>query len=293
MKTLKNFTTRSLLAGAALAAAFAFTVNAQAQTCTIANWDASAGSLVAGHPGDGNKRYGGPCSLRVTLDGDVAWVENQFQQGTDPAVPLDEPRHISRFYAFFGDITGSDEFVLYELYDDADVSLMTLTYNPSSGEITVDPMGGTAETFTTVAGRWHSIEVDWDVSSAGSEVVSVEIGTAAGVGSETISISSTTGHVASVRIGNVDGAISGGNLYIDDFDSRRLSSPGRLCRGDTSGNEEIRMADVNTVFREVQTFGAELAGGQPDFVENGIIAMADVNGMFARVQAFNFDCPTP
>ena len=281
MKTLKNLSTRSLLAGVGLAVAAGFSMNVQAQ-CTIANWDDSTGSLFAGDPGDGNKRYGGPCSLEVTLNGAAAWVENEFQQGTDPGVPLNEPRHISRFYAFFGDITGSEQFVLYELYNTSDVSVMTLSFDPTTENIVVNPAGGGTETLSTVPNRWHSIEVDWNVESAGSESVTVEVGTGAGLNSESITISSTDS-VGVARVGNIDGAINGGVLYIDDFDSRRLSSPGRLCRGSTDdANDELDLLDAFAIYEEWSSGGITLAQGQPDYNEDGEVDLLDFFDVYGR-----------
>ena len=297
MKTLKNLTTRSLLAGVGLAVAVGFSMNVQAQSCTIANWDDSTGSLFAGDPGDGNKRYGGPCSLEVTLNGAAAWVENEFQQGTDPGVPLNEPRHISRFYAFFGDISGSEQFVLYELYNTSDVSVMTLSFDPTTENIVVNPAGGGTETLSTVPNRWHSIEVDWNVESAGSESVTVEVGTEAGTSDQVIPITSTDS-VGVARVGNVDGANTGGELYIDDFDSRRLSSPGRLCRGLTDpdrapagdGWQRINSDDRQAIFNEVATGGGFPAGGQPDFNEDGLVNSDDRQEIFFAIALGQNSC---
>src|SRR5690625_7079908 len=93
MKLTKNLR-KMLLAGAALAVCTGFALNAQAQDCTVDNWDVQEGltNSDTGTQGANNRRYGGPCGLRVTLDGTERYVGDDSPNG--------EAAYIARFYTF-------------------------------------------------------------------------------------------------------------------------------------------------------------------------------------------------
>lgn len=271
MKGLKKYAAKAYVGGIALVTIAAFSLNApaHAQTCTVANWDNSTGTLQAGDPSEDHRRYGGPCSLQVSLDGNMAWVENETDQS---GASLNESRYIARFYAFFGGVLAeAGEFVLFEAYDSNGVSLMTLYYDPEAGNLILDADTAEGMTVGTVSNRWHSIELEWNTSNG---TVSIDVGTAAGIEGDSETIS-TTDNIAAVRLGNVDGEASGGVLYIDDFDSRRMTKPGRLLVGDANGDEELSIADLFSVNNELGPAGI-FAAGQPDCNEDGAITIADL-----------------
>ena len=91
-----NFKTdsrKALLAGVALVGCLGFAFNAQAQTCTVDNWTGASTGVAnadAGTQGGDNRRYGGPCGLRVDLDGTARYVADDS--------PASESTYIARFY---------------------------------------------------------------------------------------------------------------------------------------------------------------------------------------------------
>src|SRR5690625_7236159 len=105
MKRTKNLR-KLILAGAALAVCTGFALNAQAQDCTVDNWDVQQGLADSdtGTQGANNRRYGGPCGLRVELDGMDRYVVDES--------PATENSYIARFYAFLVN-DGSDPVMLF------------------------------------------------------------------------------------------------------------------------------------------------------------------------------------
>jgi len=282
-------TAKTLIGGVAAAALLGLSMNAQAQTCVVDNWTSATvvTNANAGTQGTSNRRYGGPCGLRTPAGPTAAYVTDE--------TPSAEGSYIARFYAYLDD-AGTAPAIIYEATDGTDFRIRVWynadnTGGASPGDLTLQVADNATDnnflTFSGVGPGWHSIEFTWEAAA------SAEINfTVNGAADQTINLDTSGFQIADASLGNVNGGATG-TMDFDDFDSRRISRPGRLCRGDTNGDEEIRLTDVTNIFTEAQTFGATLAGGQPDFDENGSVGLADVTATFARVQAFNFDCPTP
>src|SRR5690625_5139587 len=110
MKPTKNLR-KKILAGAALAVCTGFALNAQAQDCTVDNWDVQQGLADSdtGTQGANNRRYGGPCGLRVGLDGSTKFVGDNSPNG--------EASYIARFYTFLDDVNTSDPVMIFAAGD--------------------------------------------------------------------------------------------------------------------------------------------------------------------------------
>lgn len=277
---------KTIFSGLAVAACLGFAVNAQAQTCTIGNWAGgaqNAGSLFAGTPNDGNSRYGGPCSLRVSLDNDESYVVDNS--------PIAEQGYIARFY--FNPNGNANDGLPMIIFAANDATLGTgddvlqLWYNVSSADpftasagdatLVVTTSGGIAEINVPASeirsSGWNSFEIVWSSDSSAQIALSVN-----GENDLTVTGNTSDERIRSALLGFVgdDGsAISSSTpMFFDDFDSRRISRPGRLLRGDATDSGSIAAADVVAVRNEV--LGNALAPGQPDCNEDGTITAADV-----------------
>ena len=262
---------KSLLSGLAVAACLGFAINAHAQPCTISNWDAAANLTDAntGTQGSDNKRYGGPCGLRVPLNGTPAFLTD------DSPTASGEVSYIARFYAFL-DSAGTDPVILFAADDGAEDQIQIWYNFPDVGDLNlrVFDSGGTESdlpvTAANVGSGWKAIEFVWQASNAADNVtfsVSDRFGNAEGSASV-----DTTGVVVSrAHLGNLNGA-SGGQIDFDDFDSRRQTRPGRLMRADANDDGQINALDFIAVINEI---GGTVAAGQPDCNEDGVINALD------------------
>ena len=277
---------KTMIAGVALSALLGFSINAQAQTCTIANWDSATGLAVGdtGLPGSNNRRYAGPCGLRVDLDGTPRYL-------TDNS-PATETTYIARFYTFLNN-AGTDPVILFA--DDADN--VQVWYNvPNAGDISLQVFDSADQahlaSFLNVGPGWHSIEFEWESAASANIGFSVN-----GADDQTLSIDTSGISLSSVKLGNIDGA-TGGTVDFDDFDSRRISRPGRLCRGLTDpdrapagdGWQRLQSVDRQNIFVEIATGGNIPAGGQPDFNEDGSVGSADRQGIFVAIATGQNSC---
>lgn len=276
---------KALLAGVALAACMGFAVNAQAQTCTVGNWDGGATGLSdadTGTQGADNRRYGGPCGLRVPVDGTARYVSDNS--------PGNEPVYIARFYAFLDD-AGDDPVQIFAA-DDGAADQIQVWYNETNpGDLTlrVFDAGATANdlTFAGVSSGWHSIEFVWSADAAAAIAFSVD-----GAADITETVDTSGIAIANAHLGNVSGADTGGSIDFDDFDSRRMERPGRLCRGDTNDDGQVTQVDMLTIFAEVASGGTSFADGQPDYNEDGSISQIDfLQVLNSHVSVGNPACP--
>ena len=267
-----------------------WTVSASAQTdCTTANWTGGVtGTVTVGTQGATNRRFAGPCGARVQANANNFLVDN---------TPTGETSYIARFYAFLQNLNGPA--IIFAGRDDSD-DLVQVWYNfPTANDITLrvfPASGGPVDlTESNVGPGWHSIELVWAGSANADIALSVNGLTdlvAPGV--------NTTGlTVAQAQLGILNGAEAGvtGSADFDDFDSRRTTRPGRLCRGltvpegtGTGQRAALALADVSAVFAEVSSFGVISAGGQPDFDRNGTVTLGDVSAIFSRVSNFQTSC---
>lgn len=259
---------KALLAGVALVACLGFAFNAQAQTCVVSNWAGGATNLTdadAGTPIDGNRRYGGPCGLMVPVDASARFVSDDS--------PQSETTYIARFYTFL-DNAGSDPIQLFAA-DDGSVDQIQVWYNdPAAGDLTLrvfDNGGTPTDLVESVGAGWHSVELVWDAAATSDIRFSVD-----GAADLTASPDTSGLSIENAHLGHVNGtAAGGGTVDFDDFDSRRIERPGRLCRGDVNGSESITQADMLTIFNEVASGGTTLADGQPDYNESGGVTQTD------------------
>lgn len=264
---LKTDSRKALLASVALVGCLGFAFNAQAQTCTIDNWTgASTGVANAdtGTQGSENRRYGGPCGLRVDLDGTARYVADDS--------PAGESTYIARFYTFL-DAAGSDPVIIFNADDGADDQIQVWYNDPAAGDLTmrVFDNGGTPSvvTFNGVSAGWHSVEFVWEADAAAEPLFSLD-GT-----DQTASALDTSGlSIANAFLGNVNAANTGGSIDFDDFDSRRIERPGRLMVGDANDDGTYTIGDLFAV--DDERTGGAFATGQPDCDENGSITIGDL-----------------
>lgn len=290
---------KSILSGLAVAACLGFAVNAQAQSCTITNWaggSVNSGELFAGAPGSGNRRYAGPCSMRVNVNAAPAYVVDNS--------PIAEQGYIARFY--FNPRGNSEEMMIFAANDANNGTgddVVELWFNrPSAGaaQLVFMVSGGT-ETIDIPASElradgWNSFELVWESSASATIAVSANGNT-----DHTGTGNTSDERVRSALLGRVGptAALSSSTpVFFDDFDSRRISRPGRLCRGLTDpdraaagdGWQRINAADRQAVFVESATNGNVPAGGQPDFNEDGLVNAADRQAMFIAIATNNNSC---
>lgn len=262
---------KSALSGIALSALLGLSMNAQAQTCTTENWDVNdinPGALTVGTQGNDNRRYGGPCGLRVDLDGTPSYLMDMS--------PTGETSYIVRFYAYLDD-SGDEQIILYSADDGTEDQVQVWKNVPAVGDITLNVFDqGGGNTFMTVPAAnvgagWKAIQFSWEASAAADNVV-FSVSDRNGE-TEVIETIDTTGiAIAGASLGNVNG-VTGGSVDFDDFDSRRVSLPGRLLRGDANDDGEADLADTASIADEV--FQSIYGGGQPDCNEDGDVDLGD------------------
>jgi hypothetical protein len=271
--------------GAALACFMlaALSTSIHAQTCTVNNWDAVSADVVNGdNDATGSvgspptfKRYAGPCSLRATFGGVAEWVEN------DQGGALDESNYIARFYVYLTDVAGTN-VPLFEAYDGTNAALFAVLYSDTLS-IGIDTNGsGTPNVAGDAQTGWNSVEIEYDGTN-----LSASINGAADISAPTDLMT----NVASVRLGDIDGGVGSGVAYFDDFDSRRVSRPGRLCRGLTDESRDLlTFADAIAIFTDAVS-PVTVVAGQPDYNEDGLVTFSDAITVFNQaVNPANRSC---
>jgi hypothetical protein len=265
MKWMTN-SRKLLLTGVALAAGFGVAMSAQAQTCTISNWLGTPSGVTdanAGTQGSSNRRYGGPCGLRVPVDGTPHFVVDNS--------PASESTYVARFYTFL-DNAGTNPVLLFAADDGTNDQIQVLYNDPTAGDLTlsVRTSGGAYvdRTFAGVGSGWHSVEFVWEASATAAIAFSVD-----GATDLTATVDTTGASIVNASLGNIEGAAGGGAIDFDDFDSRRSSRPGELLRGDADGSGGHNAADNTTILLE--RLGLQFAAGQPDCNEDGAVNAAD------------------
>jgi hypothetical protein len=277
--------------GVVFAAAMGFSVNAAAQTCTVDNWEGGATNLVdddAGVQADGpdadteldNRRYGGPCGLRVELDGTTP----KYLADDTPGEGDLETSYIARFYVYLDEISATSPVVLFAAGDDTSASP---TYSMAGTEIEVaydEGSGGTLTlsvrdsstgeleplpAVTGVGGGWHSVELVWEQGNPANIIFNVDGGADV---TDTIDTSGITIESAFLGVLSAPAGASG-SVDFDDFDSRRVDRPGRLLVGDANNDGVISGGDNTAVL--IERLGNTFAPGQPDCNEDGQITGGD------------------
>jgi hypothetical protein len=268
----------ALPVGVVFAAVLGFSVNAAAQTCTVDNWLGGSPGLSngdAGTQGSSNRRYGGPCGLRVPLGGSAAYVADDSPGG--------ETTYIARAYVYLDDITTNDPVVLFAADDDtgdssyaaADAQIeVSYDADASSGGtlvLSVRDQGGTLQPLpavNNVGTGWHSFELVWEQASSANIAFSVD-----GAADVTGTVDTTGITIENAFLGVLN-SVSGGSVDFDDFDSRRVDRPGRLLVADANDSGDLTIADLFEVNNELG--GSAFAAGQPDCDENGSITISDL-----------------
>ncbi len=261
---------KTMMIGSAAAAFLGFSMNAQAQpACTVDNWTANPGLSDddAGYQGANNRRYGGPCGLRVPFDGETRLVMFESEQG--------EVDYIARFYAFLDDIDTADPVIIFAGEGDGDDQVQVWYNFPAANDLTLrarDQAGTDHDlTFESVGSGWHSIEFEWHQDASAEISFIVNSDDQEDELSMTIDTSGLV--IQSAHLGNAAEANTGGFADFDDFDSRRSTRPGRLLRGDATDSGNHTGADSDAVLLE--RLGLEFAPGQPDCTESGSVTGAD------------------
>lgn len=230
--------------------------------CTYENWDTPVGAskLTVGTQGPNNRRYAGPCGLRVELDGTEAYVPNN--------TPAGETTFNVRFYFFLNNVT--NDVTLFQAENSNNIPVITATYDRSENDISVVfANAGTAQVVKApnVSSGWNSLEIQWAALSGAEPKVT--LGSAAAVtGSAAIDTSNFVIDVAKLgAIGTVPGS---GSIDFDDYDSRRSgTAPGRLVRGDANGDGVTDGDDQSAVVNEFLL--GEFGQGNPDCNEDGVV----------------------
>jgi hypothetical protein len=288
-------TVKTLLGGAAVAALMGLSFNAQAQTCVVSNWlggptgvsDTNAGTQDTA--ATNNRRYGGPCGLRVPVSGAAAFVTDD--------TPSAEGTYIARFYTYLNN-AGGDAIIIFEADDGTDPQAQVWYNFPTAGDMTlrVFDSGGLSNdlSFSSIPSGWTSVEFVWEAAAAANLAFSVN-----GAPDLTTTIDTSGITLANASLGNINAAANGTSIDFDAFDSRRISRPGRLCRGLTDearaplpGNTvpSLNIADVQAIFGEFSTNGASPANGIPDYNEDGFVNIADVSAVFTAFSTAQNSC---
>ncbi len=252
------------LLGAAIFSAMAFT---GANACSISAWNATDSvGVVAADSGEAPafSRYSGRCSLRVAGAAGAKYVQDN--------TPTNATSYKSRVYINAGSPladTGTNGF-LFLARDGAGANLIRIALTGGNLQTTVTGSAVAIPAIPIVAGRYYSIELEWAQGANAPFSIKVQ-----GAGSSTPVVQTTTtnnatGVLKDVRLGL--SALSSGTVFFDEYDSRRTTAPGRLCRGDANNSGQISFADAQQISAEL---GGSLTVGQPDCNESGSVSFAD------------------
>lgn len=278
---MKRSISKGLLVGLSAAGLLlgATTVQAQNGPCTLNNWSAKVGdtNLSAGTQGANNRRYAGPCGLRVSLAGSEAYL-------TDNS-PVAETVFNTRFYFFLNSVT--QDVSIFEALDGTDRAI-SATYDQSENKVNVVFQTGTGSTSSIlsvgpVATGWNSLEIQW--SSGATVTPKAILGNASGTDTQTsVAVDTSNFTIDSTKLGAINALATvptGGSIDFDDYDSRRDTVPGRLLAGDANSDGALNIFDVVAARNNI--LGNAVATGQPDCNEDGEINIFDVVCMRVKI----------
>lgn len=262
--------------GTAIAAALAFGAST-ASACQISAWSSATGLTVAdtGEPSAGFARYSGRCSLRVNAG-------SKFVQDNTPA---DEASYRVRFYYFTGDISGG-EVDIFRARSSTPTNIVRVTHDGNLIRFYTNT-GGAAQSVTVADNRYYAVEINWAAATTaggtnGSMTASVTGNGGNLAGTATFnSLSNGNDRITDAQMGLITAATVANPVYFDEFDSRRTTSPGRLCRGDANGNGTLTGGDAQAVINEV--VNGVIALGQPDCNESGTMTGGDAQCVIGLV----------
>lgn len=270
------------LLGTAVAAALMFGAQA-VSACAISAWSSATGLTAAdtGAPSAGFSRVLGECSLRIA---DSNGSTGRFVTDT---TPNNEASYRARFYYFTGDVTGTAP--IFQARNTGGTNIIQVTHNGSVLSFTTNT-GGAAQTVTVADKRYYSIEMNWTAGAGtGSFTATVSGNSGAGVVNAVAgtvafnSLSNSSDSITEARMGLIGGSATtaaSSAVYFDEFDSRRTTSPGLLCRGDAGGGAGgtpdgvIGSADRVLITNEILAINAQ-PKGYPDASQDGLTASAD------------------
>ena len=256
-----------------------WSLSASAQNCTTANWTSAVGLADGVDNATGNvgtpptfRRYAGPCALRVPVDGTARYVIDDS--------PAAESSYIARFYVFLNN-SGSAPIVLFEALGSGDAAQLRLTYTAPNLTLEIFNNGQTqSRQFTNLENGWQSVELSWAQGATANVSLTLNGDTLTAEGVDTAGRT-----IERVRMGNVAAAgvaQASTTVDFDDFDSRRSSNPGRLCRGLTDQTRDsLTFGDAIAIFSDASS-AAFVAPGQPDYDENGLVTFGDAIAVFNR-----------
>jgi hypothetical protein len=261
-----------------LSAALALAAFGQAaQACAISAWSSATGVTQAantGEPAAGFARYSGRCSFKTTAG-------SQFVQDNSPG---SASSYKARMYVKADAGSAGNVF---KARNAAGTAIITIAKSGTTFTFNVNGAATQPAPVTIIEGRWYSIEMDWAAGAAATFKVKGAGQTVATSPAAVTSGAAPAGDlIANVQMGNTEAAGTG-TMSFDEFDSRRTTAPGRLCRGDANGNSAGNPAgvltggDAQAIFNEVGTGG--LSPGQPDFNENGTVTGGDAQAIFNAV----------
>ena len=253
MKTLTRLVYASLLIAGTFSAS-------TTMACTTSLWlGGTTGSPLAGSPTDVS-RVSGLCAMELSATGSVKDTS-----------PTNETTVISRFYVFAQLNSGAP--VIFEAFsdDNATSSLLTVTFD---GSDFVFNAGAGASPSVPGKSGWNLVELAWTGGGTMEYWVNTDATTTAALGS----VTAAAGTMNSVVLGTAN--VLDGVLTFDDYESHRSTPVGGLLMGDANGNGALTIADVTSIFNELN---GTLATGQPDCNTNGGITIADVTCLFNKL----------
>lgn len=278
------------LLGAALVAALAFGANA-ASACAISAWSSATGLTVAdtGEPTAGFARYFGRCSLRVSS----FTAGGRFVQDN---TPNNEVSYRARFYYGTGDITGETD--IFQARNTGGTNIVRITHDGSVLRFYVNG-AASPQTVTVADSRYYSIEMAWAAGTVSPATTGTFTATVTG-NSGNVATPAVAGTVNFTGLANSADSITDARLgliaaataptvtspvFFDEFDSRRTTNPGRLCRGDANGNGTISAADRTAVSNELAV-PSTVAVGNTDCNESSSVSATDRTCITNLIGAF-------
>lgn len=227
-----------------------------ASACAISAWSSATGLSAAdsGEPTAGFSRYSGKCSLRAN-------GPSKFVQDNSPA---NATSYFARFYVNTGTLASAD---IFKARDAANADVIRVSYNAGNLSFFVKGAAAQPANIPAIAGRWYSVELSWAQGAAAAFNVKVQGDNGAAVTAPATTINSATDVINNVQLGMINAGATGQGFF-DEFDSRRTTAPGRLCKGDANGNGQIQGNDRVTISNEI---AGTVATGQPDANENGSV----------------------